>query len=626
MTETKIDATIHAGRARSGLAVLTVVWLAAAVWGWTWLDRGWVPHDEGALAQSAERVLEGQVPHADFDEIYTGALSYVHAAAFRVFGVRLVSMRYVLFGAWLLWIPAVWGVARRFAPPLPAGLFTALAAALSIPNYAASLPSWYQLFLATAALAAALRYLETRARRWLTLAGVAAGVSILMKVVGVYLVLALVVWLVFVEQEERGRTAGAGRAASGVLTLGLVALAAGLVALVRGFGGVSQYVQFALPGAALAGFLVVREWRRPVGPDARRLASRVAALAVGVAIPLVLFLALYADGDSLRALFEGVLVAPRRRFSFASMHPPRIGTAVWVALPALLIVGATRGGLRERRRTVALAAALGAVVLAASGEGFVYRAVWYALRWSIPAVTVAGIGVLALRGRDGRDPGPGATADRAGGPTGRSAAFAAVSVVAFTGLVQFPFSAPVYFLYVAPLAALALLAVAGPVERARPVLAVTAGFLILFVALRVTPGFIYVMGFAPDENRYTERLDLDRARLRVTEEDRATYEALLGVLRERPLAGPMWAGPDAPEVYFLSGRSNPTRGVFDFLSGSRRSPGPFVEALERRGVRVVVVNRGPSFSPPLGPDVERAIEERWPRGSTAGRFVVRWKP
>src|SRR6266478_5548255 len=66
---------------------------AYAAWN---LDRGWVAHDDGALAQSAERVLHGEMPHRDFDETYSGLLDYMHAGAFALFGTRLLSLRFPL--------------------------------------------------------------------------------------------------------------------------------------------------------------------------------------------------------------------------------------------------------------------------------------------------------------------------------------------------------------------------------------------------------------------------------------------------------------------------------------------------------------------------------------------------
>src|SRR4051812_31709263 len=65
-------------RWETGLLLLVVV-LLSSTWLWIHLTRGWIPHDDGALAQSAERVLQGQLPHRDFDELYTGGLTFLNA-------------------------------------------------------------------------------------------------------------------------------------------------------------------------------------------------------------------------------------------------------------------------------------------------------------------------------------------------------------------------------------------------------------------------------------------------------------------------------------------------------------------------------------------------------------------
>src|ERR1035438_3469802 len=59
--------------------------------------------DDGALSQSALRVMQGQLPHRDFAEIYTGGLSFIHALAFRIFGVNLISLRICVFLFFLAW-------------------------------------------------------------------------------------------------------------------------------------------------------------------------------------------------------------------------------------------------------------------------------------------------------------------------------------------------------------------------------------------------------------------------------------------------------------------------------------------------------------------------------------------
>jgi hypothetical protein len=61
-----------------------VVWLLSAVYLGVNLKRCRVPHDDGMPGQAAECVLQGEMPHRDFEDPYTGGLSYVHAAAFRL--------------------------------------------------------------------------------------------------------------------------------------------------------------------------------------------------------------------------------------------------------------------------------------------------------------------------------------------------------------------------------------------------------------------------------------------------------------------------------------------------------------------------------------------------------------
>jgi len=154
------------------LLVLGAVLAIATVYVGVHIGKGWVPADDGILGQSALRVMQGQLPHRDFAEIYTGGLSVIHAVAFRVFGVSLMSLRLCAFLFFLAWIPAVYYVALRFTKALPAGLITLVAVAWSYPNYPAAMPSWYNLFLATFGAAALLRYVEARRLRWLFVAGV----------------------------------------------------------------------------------------------------------------------------------------------------------------------------------------------------------------------------------------------------------------------------------------------------------------------------------------------------------------------------------------------------------------------------------------------------------------------
>src|SRR5690348_10746669 len=78
------------------LLVLGAVYLLPFV------TKGWVPLDEGMIGQAAERVLIGQLPHVDYEEPYTGALSYFYAAVFKLTTIDLANLRWTVFLAALV--------------------------------------------------------------------------------------------------------------------------------------------------------------------------------------------------------------------------------------------------------------------------------------------------------------------------------------------------------------------------------------------------------------------------------------------------------------------------------------------------------------------------------------------
>src|SRR5215212_5778968 len=86
----------RAWREPEGRLVLLVVLAISVAYVGRHLSRGWMPFDDGALAQSAERLLQGELPHRDFDDPYTGGLAFLNAGAFRLFGLTLWSMRLAL--------------------------------------------------------------------------------------------------------------------------------------------------------------------------------------------------------------------------------------------------------------------------------------------------------------------------------------------------------------------------------------------------------------------------------------------------------------------------------------------------------------------------------------------------
>src|ERR1017187_6772125 len=356
---------------RWSLAVLLVVWAISLVWLATHLNRGWVPYDDGALAQSAERVLQGQLPHRDFDEIYTGGLTYLHAGAFRLFGIKLTSLRMALFAFFALWIPAIYFIASRFAKPSAAGLVTLLAMAWSVPNYAASMPSWYNLFFATFGLAALLRYLEARTRRWLFIAGLCGGFSFLVKSPGLYFIGASLLFFLFQEQSEAldstATSATPGKLYRTFLRVSVILFVAALAALIRRQAAFSVMYQFLLPGMTLGLVLLARESRNLATGDGARVRNlmRIAIpFLAGAVLPAVLFLIPYVAAHSVRSFYDGVFVLPLKRITMAAAAPPGLDALLDLIPLLAILIFAIYSKLRESLY-------VGSVVFAALIEMFV---------------------------------------------------------------------------------------------------------------------------------------------------------------------------------------------------------------------------------------------------------------
>ena len=604
--------------------VLAVVWALSAAYMGTHLKRGWVPHDEGAFAESAERVLNGELPHRDFDEIYTGGLAYLHALAFRELGTNLASMRYVLFAFFLAWVPTVFYIATRFLSNYVAGAIALLAVAWSVPNYAAAVPSWYNLFFATFGVAALLRYLETDTRRWLFVAGLCGGFSILAKVVGVFYVAAVGLFLIFREQyvsAARDKEAPErSRVYRATITFGLALFIGSIVAVIRKIPQAGEFVHFVLPSCALAILLLHREFAGIPGRSGRRIAvlfRMILPFATGVLVPVLIFLVPYFLSGAVHALLNGLFVLPAKRLSFAQEPAPALVTLFPVLSVAGLVFLAFKSDQRWRRIWAGvLALGLGVVLIGSAKYPLICEVGWYSLADSIPVIAVAAAVILGA-----------SRFSRSLTPLRQQQLMLMVSVTALSSLVQFPFSGHIYFCYVAPLAVLAAAGIFATFDRPpRLILGTLVTFSLLFVLVRVTPSFIYVMGKYVTPDTQTERLTIPRAGgLRVDAREAALYEAVIALMQKHARGQFAYAAPDCPEVYFLAGLQNPTRTLFDFLDDPSGRIERILSALETHHVDVVAIKQTPGFSEDMDPTLEGAIEERYPNSEDVGEFEVRWR-
>lgn len=609
-----------------GAALLASGILLALYW-----DRGWIPHDEGTVAHAAERVLQGEVPHRDFDDMYSGGLSAINALAFRAFGVNLAAPRLVLLAVALACVPAIFYVASRFTGYIGAAAVSFTAIAWSVVNYPAALPSWYNLYLALFGTAALARHVETGRARWLVLAGAFGGISITFKVAGLYYIAAALLLLVFLEQDIAARTSGRRPASGVVYSVGIgVALSAFIATLLAVIGDTrapAQLFQFVLPGAALAVMLAVREsrCRAPGEARLRALARLALPFFAGVALLIGPWLAMYAWLGALGQLLDGLFVLPLLRLRFASVAPVPI-TAAFAVAPLVLLVASSP---YARRRPAAIdgvvLAAVAAWVLWMAGTGpRTYRYLWYSLLTLIPVMVVAGSALLA-RGEP-HDAGDANRAAESAAGARPAMLMLLLAMSAMVSLVQFPFTAPVYFCYVAPFALLAALGLISTIPRLprmipAALLSVYAGFALLYL----NPGAIYTARLTRSAAGTLERLALDRGRIDVPSADNAEYAELVAMVRTHARTGYMYAAPDSPEVYFLSGLRNPTRVLFDFFVSRESRVAQTLGAIDRHAVSVIAINRRPAFSGPLPGALTWRLRQQFPHSDSVGRFEVRWR-
>jgi hypothetical protein len=310
-----------------------------------------------------------------------------------------------------------------------------------------------------------------------------------------------------------------------------------------------------------------------------------------------------------------VFVAPTSRIAQAAWPPAPLGMVLpALGLVLLLLVFRTgRGSIQALAASVVAVVTLG--IFIAGGSEAVYWLGWFAVSQSAPLGVMLGAGLLASPAISSRL-----------GPAEWSRRYACLAAAALCSLVQFPFAAPIYFCYVAPLVVLGATAVWGAGGNRPKGALLSLGVAVLLTVFAV--GWLNGRGEGAMWSGLRPRMPLvplgiARAGLRVPEPDALLYQAVVDELGRHSGGGYTYAGPDAPEVYFLAGLRNPTRALFDFIEPA--SSVPELRTLRRLGVTAIAINRQPKFSAPLSDELQHALEAEFPDERSIGKFTVRWK-
>jgi len=312
-------------------------------------NRFWWPPDEGVYAHIAERVMRGEVLNADVEEVHTGYLNLFHSVVFRVFGTRLVSLRYPLAAVALIQSCLVFLIIAKHNL-VPALLGAIGSTAMGMIQYLNPTPNWYCLLFSTL-IAFGLAYIGPERKGRLELVGLLTGLVFLFRqITGVFVAMSVLTYLLAEKRDEvHGSKALLAKSVLGLMLLGAVA--------------------YLLSATEAVGLLLFGIWPIVIliqaisysttsNKEALRIVVRVAFGCILAAVPILLYhivhrsLSTFYDDTVLRALHvakfsylkfqnygEQVLYALQNVFAFESFATV-VNGLYWIILPLLAsIVG-----------------------------------------------------------------------------------------------------------------------------------------------------------------------------------------------------------------------------------------------------------------------------------------------
>lgn len=593
--------------------VATIAYLASSA------RSSFIAHDEGLLGQTAERVLAGETPHLDFEDPYTGGLTYLNALAFKTLGARSSSLRVMLLGFAAVFVVCCYLLARRSVPRLAATGVVMVATLWSLKNYFAGLPSWYNLFFAIFGALALVLDSERRGPRYLSpplfVAGLMGGLSVVIKITGLYFVAAGLLYVLFDAQTDGPR----GRRRLGLADLctwlapPVVLLL--LLGLLANRPEAMDILGFLLPATLVATLPWIARRARPAeegSPDDRWFLARSLQFLLGALLPPAVFVAALVAEHGTKAaefLYRGIFELPRLRFAHAEFSLPPLSSLV-VAAPFLcLCLPAVQRRLQGWLPLAMVASALAALLAFAGSTPAVYQAVWAPMRSLAPVfVALAAIQLIASQGRT----------------EGDRRRFLLAATTAFLSLGQFPYSSGLYFAYTAPVLALLVADVWRDYAAGRRVQVLLAAFLSLFALLYLNRADVRSLGYRYEAQDQLELLAPEKVNLLVPAVQRRGYEAIMELVRRQ--TGPqdgIWAGPDAPEIYFMTGKQNPTRRLYEFFDPDWEAG--VLDVTSRPEIRLIVLHHRPEFTAPMSPETAGRLARRFPEGVQIGPMEVRWR-
>jgi hypothetical protein len=533
-------------------------------------NRFWWPPDEGVYAHTAERMLNGEVLNKDVEEIHTGYIHFIDVAAFRAFGIKLVSLRYPLIVAAFIQSCVVFLIfAKR---DVLTGLVAAVSAtAFGTIQYLNPQPSWYCLLFVTL-IALLLTYFPER--KWtIIVAGFLVGLTFFFRqITGVFVAMGVVTYFIANGNEGGdGRDTWLARAVLGLMLVGTVL--------------------YVVSATNASGLLLIGIWPIfllvPAIFVSRTKTNRVleiaALLAVGFVAASLPILSYHVIHGSLGTFFDDTV--------FRALNIQRLAYLKWIAY--------------VQQQAIAVAN----VVAFRS-----FHEVVNGIFWSLLYVTGLITGAL--------------TAKRYARHRSTVAVGALPVLAVFYGLVAIFQQIPIYFFYALPLIVAGLFWLSLQWRhRLRLGLAAVA---ILFSAIAIyydagQPLTRTLAGIIRGERvALVPATNLERVGLWVEPDSLKTYTEVVDLItaNSQP-TDTIFALPYNPEFYFLAGRKNPFR-FWNTAVGIR--PGKeqqhVFEVLNSTPPRIVVIAPRDRNNTPISQEIIAYVRNKYVLLKTVGPFEI----
>ena len=573
-----------------------------------------IVHDEGQYAEGAVRILRGELPHRDFHEMYTGLLSFAHAGVFLALGKKLVHLRHFMI---LLGLPACWAafdIGVRLTGRLVFSSILGFAAIyLSAGVIHAPMANCYMVFLAIFCLWTLVRASSSGRYYWFLILGIILGLALCAKITGIYLVAAVGLAVACSVAKSNGQAKIFTANLIWQFTLFSLAAIAPIV-LLRSNLTVDSVAFFAAPiwisSFAIFLFRVEVSWE---------VLKRYVCVGAGLLGVCLIFLSPWWIEGAIPELAFGVFELPKLRLTSISASypvPPLIGLTGFYLMLFPLACFLPAGNL-QWQRYLQMFAVIGVAICLLVGLiddqltkllSFQSQISLNGWRWLPLGISICST-YFVYR-------------NKSGDSLESRQMFFATSLSAFFNLHQFPYANPLYQYFCLPLILLSLVVIVthkvgtGRNATFLPTCAIVA--LICFCMLRY--GIDGIWGqYIPTVK--TRRVSISG--INTTPEIAGVY------IRIRKLANDVLsdsqtilAGPDCPEIYFFTGRKNPTPYMYDIFVTDNSYEEKLFQLSESDEIGMVIFNMAPEFSERWRVELFNRMRHEYSYYEDVGPFIV----